>query len=163
MKRPVRVGLLFAILCLATPLTASAQLPDSMPAPGPAIDHASVVLVMRAVSERLAPWSALASVSDSATAWLVRTPSGGPYWERAREWLVATLHAREPRDPRESPQQFIRITSAVVRGDSLIATFSLGSTYPDQHRSPSTVYRVRAKWSQFAWGRPVIEPTMYLD
>lgn len=159
----MRAGILVTVLCVAAPFIASAQVPEPMPAPGPATDRASVVLVMRAVNERLAPWSAFASISDSASAWVIRTPGGGPYWERARKWLVTTLHAREPRDARESPRHFVEVTSAVVRGDSLIATFRLGTTFPDQGKSPSTVYRVRAKWSQFAWGRPVIEPTMYLD
>lgn len=166
MRLAWRLRVLTFLLAAAAPNAVGAQLraPMPVPAPGLATDSASVVLVMRAVNERLASWAAVASVSDSAKAWVIQTPSGGgPVWDRARGWLAATLRARAPQSERESPQHFIKITSAVVRGDSLVASFSLGSTYPDRGISPSTVYRVRAKWGQFGWGAPVVEATLYVD
>lgn len=165
--RLARLIPVFAFVSAVTvPARAAAQLPAAMtvPAPGPATDRASVMLVMRAVNERLAAWMASASVSDSASAWLIQTPSGGgAVWGHAHAWLVATLRAREPESARESPQHFVKVTSAVVRGDSLEASFYLGSMFPDQHKSPATVYRVRAKWGPFGWGTPVVEVTAYLD
>ena len=156
--------LLLVVASIGAPETAVAQYPIPKPVPsaGPAADRATVALVMRAVNVQLAFWSAAASVSDSAEAWQIVTPSG-PYWDRAHAWLTSTLRARLPRGESESPQHFIRITSAIVRGDSLIASFQLGSTYPDRHISPATVFRVRARWGEFGWGTPTTEATLYID
>ena len=137
--------------------------PRQTPPPGPASDSASVHLVLRAVLEKLAPWSATAALSAESAAWDVVTPTdGGPLWLRAHQWLEVLLRAR-PGLPAESPLHFIRISEAVIRGDSLIAKFGIGSSWPDAHRSPSTFYEVRAKWIGMGWSTPQTRPVLFVD
>ena len=133
------------------------------PPQGPASDSASIHLVLRAVLEKLAPWSATAALSTESAAWDVVTPmDGGPLWLRAHQWLEVLLRAR-PALPAESPLHFIRISEALIRGDSLIAKFGIGSTWPDAHRSPSTFYEARAKWMGFGWSTTQIRPVLFID
>jgi hypothetical protein len=85
---------------------------------------------MQAILEKLAVESALASESDSAKAWDIEMPSaGGKYWDHARAWLITSLHARPPKTPSESPRSLMFVRSAIVRGDSLIASFLVGSAH----------------------------------
>ena len=133
------------------------------PPPGPASDSASIHLVLRAVLEKLAPWSATAALSTGSTAWDIVTPTnGGALWSRAHLWLEVILRAR-PALPAESPLHFIHISKAEIQSDSLVARFGVGSSWPDAHRSPSTFYEVHAKWMGFGWSTPQIRPVLFID
>lgn len=133
------------------------------PPQGPASDSASIHLVLRAVLEKLAPWSATAALSAESAAWDVETPTnGGALWLRAQLWLKVLLRAR-PALPAESPLRFIHISEAVIRNDSLVAKFGIGISWPDAHRSPSTFYEVRAKWIGSGWSTPQIRPVLFID
>lgn len=133
------------------------------PSPGPASDSMSVRVVLQAVLEKLAPYSAAVAVRADSQAWSIVTPPAGPVWERVHVWLVQLLHPRAFVAGSKSGIRLVQITSAIVRGDSLFSRFTIGTTFPEAHRSPSTVYELSAKWIGTGWSRPQVCAVLDVD
>lgn len=130
--------------------------------PALASDSASVRIILQAVLEKLAPASAAAALRTDTQAYSIITPLSGPVWERAQTWLVQLLRGRSA-VPGDTVVRLVHIPSASVRGDSLFARFTIGTTFPGAHRSPSTGYELSAKWSRTGWGRPEVRAVLFVD
>ncbi len=122
---------------------------------GPApVDSAVARMVMAAAFGTLGHSLARAALdSTSVSAWEIRTPTDAPeLWDAFRAHLLRSVRGRAL-TAMDTVRSTISIGPIIVRNDSLLAEFTVGSAWrcPDGWKGSDTMYEVRAQRYGTSW------------